>query len=184
LKITSKSQYYELASRGIFGNKFRTWNTIEEYQNSGFTGPTRFRSKVPGSAFFTTAPPFYGDVVRRAYEKLISRGARSGDLIFCEAAPEEFLTFQGELTRDWAGRLQLSWSTEPGITNREAMTRARRSSGLEGALMLGHYLDPGDHDDLMQMLDDYPDHVVEFSVYSKAAGILDRRMIVWEVRLF
>ena len=55
--------------------------------------------------------------------------------------------------------------------------------GLTAKLLLQRYLLPVDFDELVSLLDDYPDSVIEFSNFNQRCGIIPHRnMIVWEVR--
>jgi hypothetical protein len=184
VKILTKKQYYEMASTCKFGNKLMTWDGRGEWEKSGYSGPIRFRSKVPGSRIFTSGKPYEGPEILAAYKQLLETGAAAADeVVFCEPAPEEYLTIQGEIFLGDCG-FELGHSTEPNITCREAMTRASHSRGLRALSILRSNLDPQDFEDLIDLTLDYPDHVVEFSSYSKKVGVLDRRLVVWEVRLF
>ena len=184
--VSSKQLYYKLAETYKFGNRFRTWDGVNAWLDSGYDGPIRFRSKVPGSKLFTTGKPYEGGpAIMRAYEAALQMGESPGNIIFCEPAPEEHLTFQGEVCEGQFGELCLTWSTEPGITNREAMTRPTgRHSGLSAHLTLKHFLDPEDHEWLIELLHRWPGHAVEFSAYSIRVGLFESRMVVWEVRYF
>jgi len=186
LIISSKQFYYELAEIYRFGNRFRTWDGVDAWLDSGYAGSIRFRSKVPGSKLFTTGKPYEGgQTIMRAYEAALQLGETPGNIIFCEPAPEEYLTFQGEVCEGQFGELCLTWSTEPGITNREAMTRPTgKHSGLSANIIAKHFLDLEDYEWLLALLEQYPDHAVEFSAYSIPVGPFDARMVVWEVRAF
>ncbi len=184
--VSSKPQYYKLAETYKFGNRFRTWDGIGEWEKSDYSGPIRFRSKVPGSKVFTTHAPFVGrSNVVQAYQNLLANGSLPGDIIFCEPAPEQYLTFQGEVCELPGQGLYLRWSTEPDLTNREAMSRPTGiHTGLAARILLEQYLDPQDYADMMEVLESWPCHVVEFSVYSVCVGTFMRRMVVWETRLY
>jgi hypothetical protein len=184
--IRNKPEYYKLAETYKFGNRFRTWDGIDEWKCSGYNGPIRFRSKVPGSKVFTTHAPFVGrSNVVRAYQNLLKNGSHAGDIIFCEPAPEQYLTFQGEVCELPGQGLYLRWSTELDLTNREAMSRPTGNHvGLAARILLREYLDPPDHDDLWEILDTWPEHVVEFSTYSIKVGVFGRRTVIWEVRKY
>jgi hypothetical protein len=41
-----------------------------------------------------------------------------------------------------------------------------------------------DYDWLQELLEIYPDHVIEFSSYSVPVGNLQRCLVVWEVRKY
>lgn len=182
-QISSKPQYYSLAKRGSLGNCFQTWDDIRSWRASRYRGPIRFRSRVPGSKLFTTGKPYEGAEIPRAYRAAIAAGELPENIIFCEPAPEQHLRFQGELVCT-QGLLHLGWSTEPGITCREAMTRPTWSQGLSALKILEHRLDPQDREWLLSLVDAYPEHVVEFSAYAIPVGWLGSRMVIWEIRRY
>lgn len=184
--VSSKPLYYELAETYVFGNRFRTWDGVDAWKRSGYDGPIRFRSKVPGSKVFTTHAPFVGrSNVVQAYQNLLANGSHASDIIFCEPAPEQYLTFQGEVCELPGQGLYLRWSTEPDLTNREAMSRPTGVRvGLAAKILLGHFLDPQDYSDVMEILETWPLHVVEFSTYSVQVGTFNRYTVIWEVRLY
>lgn len=182
--VDSKADYYRRAETLEFGNKLRVWPNFWEWFNSGYVGGIRFRSRNRGSAAFTMGPPIpHGKVIDAYNDLLWNHGYDAAELLFCEPSPEDRNVIQGEVCRSDRG-LELSWSTEPGITNREAMTRANYSTGLAAKMILEAKLDPADFECLMELLDEYPDHVVEFSAFSAELGVLRRRMVVWEVRKY
>jgi hypothetical protein len=181
--VETKQDYYRRSETLEFGNKLQVWPDFWSWRCSGYKGGIRFRSRARASGAFTLGPPIPFDDVPSAYYKLLDEGYSESELLFCEAALHEFTVIQGEVCRSSRG-LELTWSIEPGITVREAMTRAKYSSGLAVKLILESRLDPVDYEDLMELLDTYPDHVVEFSVFSTDMGVLGRRMVVWEVRRY
>lgn len=176
--IRSKPRMYELLRAGVLGNTLRTWDTLDEYLDSGFQGRTSLRCRKPGITFRHGMT--HEEAVRQS--RVCFEGCLPEDFIFCEAAPDWECTFQGEVQWGLHG-LDLSWSTEK-VNCREAMKRARTASGVEAATLLRHYLDPEDYDDIMALLDLYDGHVVEFSTFQNSLGQLHRRMVVWECRLY
>lgn len=185
MNVPDKKTYYKLAETYKFGNRFQTWDGLDAWLDSDYEGPIRFRSKVPGSKLFTTGKPYEGESIVRAYEGALQMGENPDNIIFCEPAPEQYLTFQGEVCEGRIGELCLTWSTEPGITNREAMTRPTgRHSGLSAHLICRHFLDDSDYRWLMGLLRIWNGHAVEFSAYSIPVGLFQTRMVVWEVRNF
>ena len=45
-------------------------------------------------------------------------------------------------------------------------------------------VDPSSLDDIIGLVDDYPEHVVEFSTFSVNVGLLQRPTVIWEVRRY
>ena len=111
------------------------------------------------------------------------RECRPEDIIYSEmAAPS--MGFQrllnAEMTRLNSG-LYLAWCNE-NIHMNEAMHQAKIAERLVAKTVLNHFVDPVDVDDLEDLMDQFPNSVIEFSVFQKYVGWAERKMVVWEVR--
>lgn len=181
--IATKRDSYKLYEEGRFGNKLRTWNSLSELLSSDFVGKVVMRYKgVAGGAKY----PFLGvhlsiDAAvetHRAWRKL---GARETEIVFNEAAPDEKLLLQGELTLS-TEHYSLFWSDEK-TTMRSALSRGVQWHGLRALHLLKSRMFPSSWEDLQVLLDDFPDSVVEFSTYSvPVGGLPGRNTVIWEVR--
>ncbi len=183
--ITTKNYFYRLWDEGLLGNKPRTWTTIEEAEKSGFKGPVaiRYRGTSGGGPFIPdlTIPKLAGEM-----QKLIAKGYR----------PEQFGTSEqitpgkiqylinGEVIRTSAG-LALHYSLE-NLLMRPALRKSQHNvCGLAAHHVLRRYLWNNDLESLIEIMDEYPDHTVEFSGFNIPVGIIpNRRMIIWEVRYY
>lgn len=68
---------------------------------------------------------------------------------------------------------------------REAMKHAKRATGLRAQMILKELLWPSSYDDLMDLIDLFPEHVIEFGAHTRAVGVLPHRnTVVWEVRAY
>lgn len=176
--ISSKSLNYELYNSGLYGNKLRTWDSVDEFKKSNYNGSVslRYKGKLPGQ--FT----YYNVIdVDEKLKEIISKGGRKENVVINESAPDEFLVIQGELIRNELG-LHIFYSMLKGKM-RDCMKSAVSASGLTVKLLLQSHLTPSSYDDLMELLDKYPDHVIEFSTYSICLGdCVGRNTIIWEVR--
>lgn len=57
--------------------------------------------------------------------------------------------------------------------------------GLQARLLLQSYMDEQSYRDVRNLLDIYPNHIVEFSVCNRSVGIIPgRNTVIWEVRLY
>ncbi len=66
---------------------------------------------------------------------------------------------------------------------RPAMKNPDIATGLKAKIVLEQYLNPSDYDCIMELLDIYQDHIIEFSIFEKFVGnISHRNTIIWEVR--
>jgi len=178
MPITNKTKMYELLQRGKLGNALRTWNSEADYLASGFKGRSSLRCKKPGVTFRHGMT--HAETIRQG--RLCFEGCQPGDFIYCESAPDWLCIFQGEVRRGLHG-LDLRWSTER-TDLRTALRNAKEVNGVRALVLLQHFLDPRDYDELMSLLDAYEDHVVEFSVFGCPVGELGRTMCIWECRAY
>lgn len=180
MKITTKYINYKLYNQGLFGNKLRTWNSIDEFIESGYKGSVSIRYKGKSAGKFC----YYNVTnIQTIIKDILDKGGSRDLIMINESAPDEYLTIQGEITRNEYG-LYLYYSTLKGKM-RDCMKYAISSEGLKVKLLLEHYLTPSSYDDIMDLLDKYPDHTIEFSTYSKCLGdCVGRNTIIWEVRSY
>lgn len=89
--------------------------------------------------------------------------------------------WEGDVTVRYAsGRL----NPEPG-TWRQHMLRPTEWRDTTYRTVFRHLMAPDSYDDLMLLLDAYPDHVVELSILDRCCGtVKGRNAIVWEVRAY
>ena len=178
--ITSKRQMYGLLRSGALGNTLRTWATRENYLEAGFRGRTSLRCLVPGVTFRHGL----------THEDVLVQGAHSFEgqppeaFVYCEAAPDEQVVLQGEVSRI-AGGLYMAWSRERCNMRVATSLGWRHASGLTAKVLLEASVDPSSLEDIELLLDKYHDHVIEFSAFSVALGLVPRRnTVIWEVRRY
>ena len=180
-KVLSKKECYALIARKITGNMLRNWTHLEDVLNSGFDGLLRLRySGAGGNSRFSYAA-FAPDKLPNEFQAWVQGGINPGDIMVCEAAPDEALKIQGEVYLSPEG-MELWYSTVNGITCREAMQSPTKASGIEAVMLLKLHMDPASYDDLQCLFEIYPDSVIEFSTYSHAVGWARRNTVFWEVR--
>lgn len=172
MRICNKKQFYRCWHAGTLGNRPRTWASSDELAQSGYTGLVTMRTT--GGAGGVTK-------YRLSVESALFWGAQTPGATFNESMPDDLLLLQGEVMRSPRG-LELTWSTEPGLKMNEAMKRSTRTCGVAARTRLD-VLWPASQEELFELLDRYPDAVVEFSAYDRAVGIEpNRNTIIWEVR--
>jgi len=175
--VRTKSDFLRRWQKGEFGNRLRVWENINEI-DCPLVG---IRYKIQESKFMV-----YGvarsDVAERV-SAMVSQGASRELFYFGEAAPDEDLILQGELQQS-VGHYDLCYSTVKDRM-RVAMKHQQYCSGLQVVHTLRNHCTEGSYHDLMQLLEDYPDHIVEFSVYRYCLGDTPgRNTLIWEVRKY
>lgn len=168
--ISSKKQLYELYLAGCLGNKLHTFAYPSELREQGYRGTVTARSTSEHDKTCLYNIP-WKEAIRLPKH-----------FCFNEPAPDDQLLIQGEVMRT-PGGLYLQYSTERFIPMRIALRKAKIAQGLKAKLILEHFLTLASYEELMGLLERYPDAVVEFSTYDKCLGNLPHRnTIIWEVR--
>jgi hypothetical protein len=196
-EILNKRQSTDGYKNGRFGNHLRQWDSPDPALMAlGENALVMIRYRGKGSNGPAITCFGNNDLYNRWYA-LIDEGFRQQDLYVSERAPDHKLTFQGEIIEHpLSGGYALHWSTEK-VPQRMALARNDGQYGSNGGIFdVGHHHGPGakllckrfmDHDsyqDLLTLLDLYPEHTVEFSCFSVRLGNLRRNTIFWEVRKF
>jgi len=168
--VKSKVQMKHLQARGAFGNCMRSWDSLDAAVAGGYLGPYYLRGNETMC-------------VRKAFEVDLATArklTRAGDRIY-EAPPNEWRVFQGEVMRGVDG-LYLYASTAQ-MPLRTALTEhGVIRKGLEALCDMRRLLCPSSLDEILDLLDDYDGHIVEFTEFDRPIGTHHRRLIVWEVR--
>ena len=180
MEITTKAKNYELLSKGKLGNTIKTWGSLAEFKESLYVGEVTIRYKgLSGGQFCYYSVSDVDSVV----SEIEGKGGGKEKIVINESAPDEFLTVQGELMRNTHG-LYFFYSTKQGKM-RDCLKSASSVFGLRAKIILQHYLTPSSYEDVMDLLDEYPDHVIELSAYSKCLGSrTGRNALIWEVRKY
>jgi hypothetical protein len=175
MRIENKQQMYRLLRAGQFGNAMRVWGSIDSLESSDYRGEVSLRAVEASSPIRFYHVPFSD--ARATVERL-----NGLPLLINESPPDDKLTIQGEVMRA-AGGCYLHYSYDPSAMKLALTKSGRHARGIEAAMILQETLTPSDYDALQELLDAYPDAVVEFSAFRVPVGVLPRRkMVVWEVR--
>jgi hypothetical protein len=168
---TNKADFYRRWQALEFGNRVRMWAGQADLAASGYAGTVSARSKVPG-----------GKCVYGVPADLAASSPQFAAMTFNETAPDDLLLVQGEFMHDGLRGYGLYCSAD-----RLPMRKALAASGVQhwGLAALGrvkHYADAKGYDMLMELLDLYPEAVIEFGCYARTLGELPCNTVVWEVR--
>lgn len=188
---TTKKENYNLYLAGKYGNMLQTWDTLDDYLASGFTGNVVIRYK---QADFNKKFGVYDlkpEEVMPHIEKCIREGGSRDLFTLNEAAKDSGLTIQGELRqsdRHW----ELFYTHSPLPMRLGLEAEPNHAYGHRALAVLRKYLDDIDFDYLMEQFDTYSDThawsarnmTVEFSVWAEPVGTWHRRMVIWECRVY
>lgn len=193
--ILLKSTSVDMFGRGAFGNHLRQWNTLTELSASGFDGRLMLRFRKADGPVKKDLTLY--EAIDTTHEFVRHGKWRYEDIYYNEVLEDQdvLVAIQGELLRD-AGRywprngefgLHLTYSTLP-MRMREAMRAdPPRAWRLEAKMLLQQHLDPYSYDEIMELLDLYPGHIIEFTCCKRPVGSManrGRNTIVWEVRKY
>lgn len=180
MKVKTKAENYRLYDAGVFGNKMRSWNSIDEVRQSDYPGTVGMRYKVRNVGFCT-----YNLTLDEAEVTLadwVSKGVDGKLISYVEYSPEYLLLLQGELMlsdRGW----YLHYSREKAPMREALSKQSYDAYGLAAIDLLRRTLTLPSYEDVMLLFEIFPDSIVEFSTFSRNLGILPRRnTIIWEVR--
>lgn len=183
-EITTKELSVELFRQGFFGNRVQQWNTFTELQESPYNGLVAIRQKTRqyGGRGITIYDVRKQDV-RTTLFRLKRQGIAKKTLYFNEAIKPADVIFQGEIMRMDNG-LYLLYSILPAHMHDALAVKPEHAWGLRVRLLLEYYLCLQGLMCVMELLERFTDHVVEFTCCSRGFGNLGWRTVVWECRKF
>lgn len=180
--VKTKADFCLRYQRGEFGNHAPTWNTLEEFEKSGYTGLVHLRNRVAGDLTWYDIPAT--EVGKRARELATQGLVTFSNLYYSGMAPTVLTLIQGEIQQSTEG-IYLYYSKVPKPMRESLREGGKHVSGVVAIATLRHYLDPSSYDWIRELLTLYPEHVIEFSTYSVDWGTIPgRNTVVWEVRLY
>ena len=199
--VLSKRQNYRLWQSGAFGNKLRAWRYPDEWFASSALRRSRGNYleclvalrvlKGAGGACIYDLRPWE---VERCRE-LCLFNYRDEDIMVNEMAPGDRICLQGEywngLAPDAMGTMRNGYFF--GSRTKSSMRLALggrepgqlHAYGLVADLMIREAMTPSSYEDWCALLDQYPNHVLEVSIFDRCLGdIPGRNALVWEVRRY
>lgn len=181
--ITNKQQMYDLLCANELGNHFSRllapdWLKSEFYNRLNYDYSIRYGLELGGPwKYHILSSEVVSECISNEYKCPMKE-------IWVTSMPKDVKhTINGELQRAECG-LELHYSIQPTVM-REALKIPIDVKGLTAKYVLEHYCNPKSYDMLMELLDLYPDHVIEFTVFNKDVGVMPgHNTIVWEVRRY
>lgn len=179
LPIKTKAAMYRLLERGALGNTVRMWRGLPAIRASGYRGLVSMRSLQVSNPVRLYHVP-YNELIGQVMQ--LPSHFREYGLMFSEAPLDDKRSVQGEVMYGPAG-LYLRYTTAPHPMRVAFDHEDKRVTGIAARGILRHHLWPADYDDLMELCDLYPGHVIEFSGFTVPVGRLrGRACLIWEVR--
>lgn len=196
IPVKSKGEYFRRAAEGEFGEQWRPVGpatSAESYRIVRHSGASKVvvRHRTRADWKSRMIDVFSWDWAQLLCEAATLHigeetnpinGADIRDLDLWPAIPNELVAFQGEVYRSFRG-IEMRTSTDQCFM-RDAMQEPKHSWGLPAKMELESRLDAHDYERLMQLIEDYPDHTIEFTQLHSVLLPLTSRLIVWEVRAY
>lgn len=185
--VSSKKDFVRRYMKGEFGNRAPTWESMEhmeeDFENSialleDISQRWHIRNRIAGAkTWYDVSGEYLPDTWEEACKLYDSR-----DLYISAMAPTENTILQGEV-QEQVGGLYLRY-TNVRLPMREALAKEQRHcSGLKSKILLQEAMDAYSYSWVEYLLDEYSDHVIEFSVYETCWGTIpNTNTIFWEVR--
>lgn len=185
--VLTKADMYARLVAGEFGNTNPSWDGLDAW----------LEHKLKG---LHNAIPLWGVRSKRAGDPRTKLNVPREDVgSYCiqhglmdanisPMVPAYSVQWEGDVARDLAGAPGYlccgNRNPEPGSW-RTHMKKPREWRGSSALHLLRTVLNPNSFDDLMVLLDEYPDHVVELSALNVCFGTVPgRNAVVWEVRRY
>lgn len=189
--VLSKKQNYRLWRSGAFGNKLRAWCPVEEWRASGFEGRVVLRTLLGNGGKGLCQYQLLPDEVEPVVASWLGKGVPIGAIMVNESAPDGAMVLQGEYLNDvyvLDGEVRWGYFLHSFVKAqmRDALNeKSEVAQGLVADLLLRRAMTPSSYDDWRLLLDRYPGHVFEVSVYGHCLGdVPGRNALVWEVRRY
>lgn len=152
------------------------WDTLEEFISSNYMGLIHIRNRTAGGPTYYDIQSFDIPVYWDRYE------CSNGSFYLAAMAPTEKTLFQGEVCRNYRG-IELTYTTVRKPMRDALAIDTRTAQGIIAVSLLRKYMCPTSYDWLETLLDSYPDHVVEFSVFDCYWGTIPHmNTVFWECR--
>lgn len=186
--VLTKQDFIRRYRENEFGNRAPTWNTVVDWANDpnghgtgGWNGPRLFHLRnrqAGGKTYYNLTANELLQVLPRV------KGDPVKDYYVSEMAPHQYNLLQGEVRRN-EYYPDLIYSVAEGPMREALATETRYADGARAAEILRYALDPSSYDWLQYLFEEYEDHVIEFSTFTRYWGTIPRRNTVfWEVRKY
>lgn len=177
--VKTKSEFYNLYHNGFFGNKVRTWNSYKDILKDNYNGQVSIRSKDIG---WKTLFNINVKDVPEILNDLKQKNNSISKFMFSETPPDNKMIFQGEIKRTEKG-LYFYYSDLKLPMSIALKKKSKIIIGIRVLNMLKQNLDSVSYEDIMDILNLFPDDVIEFSCFNCSVGVIPgRNTIIGEVR--
>ena len=177
--VTNKMDFVRRYSCGEFGNHAPTWDTLHEFLASDYRGLIHIRNRVAGGPTWYNLSP---EKVHIQWDKILDSGVNSQTLYLSGMCPTEKTILQGELQQS-LDHIDLTYSTVVAPMREALAAETKFAKGIAALSLVQWAMDAPSFDWMQELLDLYPNHVIEFTCLSVCWGTIpNRNTLVWEIR--
>ncbi len=175
MNLSSKADNIQAVQFGLFGNAPRQWDS---FSDAFFADVPRIvvRPREPGGRCWYDVDPWQWYL---EYERCDWFDV--DDYYFNEPSVKSTVTMNAEVTRR-NGELELFYSELPDHMRPALRADGRMAYGLAALHIVRRKCDCYLLPVIEELLDELPDHVIEFTTFTAPYGTLGWRGVVWEVR--
>ena len=179
--INSKQQSYSLMNRGIFGNTIGKWDLSPQNYFSSMpdnTGVTVRTNRAGGGfvkyvRYLGSREETLSEIAQQVSEAL-RLGYTNEEIYMTELMPAEEALLQGEFHE--------LYGCQYNDTDKKHMREIVLNKWLPTRLIIKQAMCPRAYEHFMMLVEMFPMHVIEFSVYNVPVGNLGWNTMIWEVR--
>ena len=180
----TKAESVRLYSIGAFGNHARQWVTWEDFCKDGegrrACKSFALRGRWPQGVFVGPLKS-RGAVLRELSQPIWLLQREMSSFYVSEMVDNRLCVLNAEVMRG-VGGLDLHYATTPQTMRDGLRDAPQHAHGLKAKMILEHFCCTRGRDAVYELLDEYPDHIVEFAVFNHAVGLLGWHTVIWEVR--
>jgi hypothetical protein len=183
--ITDKRQMYDLLAAGRLGNTTQQWFDLDVWQSSPEADRFKWwgvRTLTPGGPCRLNCP---NHEVAATALKFMDAGHRCNISIMLDRVCR--VTLWCDIWDSPTGLVVYGIEHPPeGGSWRALMpTQGKHWTGTAARMLLKRHLNPNSLDDVFELFERWPGHVLELSACDRPMGVLpDRNAIHWEMRLY
>lgn len=186
--VLNKQDYYRRAQAGEFGNILPRYFTLGDWARDGWAA-TEQAHRLWGVQHTKVAmfPGTKLDVRGDEVEERVRAYAFGPDYVISPMIHQYgAVAWEGNVSRGHEGLLLAEGNLNPKNGSwRQHMLAPRRWEGSAARLLLNFVLNDNSRDDVEELLDLYPDHVIELSAIDACFGTVPHRnAVIWEVRIY
>lgn len=181
MEIRSKREFFDLWRAGVLGNRTQLFTDLGEALRGTPDGRVGFREigKAGGGAWERGEDAVETTTI---YHRWVAAGR---NFLMDDGVPNECSTLQGEINRGVEGLYGFIAVGNGMPPMRISMARGLHEHfyRVQVLALMNHFMDPSSKEDILDLLDIYPDATIEFTCFDVNVGnVPNRNTMIWEVR--